>query len=54
MGGGSVIDTAKLIKALYNYSNQAKDLIIGKVNFINNYIKIIAIPTTAGSGSEAT
>ena len=54
VGGGSVIDTAKLIKALYNYSNQAKDLIIGKVNFINNYIKIIAIPTTAGSGSEAT
>lgn len=54
VGGGSVIDTAKLIKALYNYSDKAKDLIKGKVKFINNYIKIIAIPTTAGSGSEAT
>ena len=51
VGGGSAIDTAKCIKALCK-SNVSAD------TFINEYsdtgIPFVAVPTTAGTGSEST
>jgi phosphonopyruvate decarboxylase len=41
IGGGSTIDVAKAIKLFYNKKN-------------NQIVPLVAVPTTAGSGSEAT
>lgn len=56
IGGGSSIDLAKAVSALYEYKNgDILDLIKNKLYFDNsNPIPIIAIPTTAGTGSECT
>ena len=54
IGGGSVIDMAKAIKFYANYFNTPnKDFFI-KENKLANKIPIIAVPTTAGTGSEET
>lgn len=53
-GGGSVIDMAKLIKALYANISKSDFLVKGLSDIIDPSIPIIAIPTTAGSGSEST
>jgi len=57
LGGGSVIDTAKVIWAMYEYPDYTLD----NINFNNpelfdfaNKAKFIAIPTTSGTGSETT
>jgi alcohol dehydrogenase class IV len=54
IGGGSVIDMAKCINAFQ--SNETNDIIdLVKTNAIKNKgVPLLAIPTTAGSGSEAT
>ena len=54
VGGGSVIDMAKSINLLATQTDNPKKYITGqkKVNKCNK--KLIVIPTTAGSGSEAT
>ena len=54
VGGGSVIDTAKLIKGFFNAEGKEAELLKGDYNVIDSNIPIIAIPTTAGSGSEST
>lgn len=51
VGGGSAIDVAKCIK-LYSRMNESSNLL--KQSIISNDIKLIAVPTTAGTGSEAT
>lgn len=51
LGGGSSIDVAKCIKAFSNISNEF-DFLENKYNY--NNIKLISIPTTAGTGSEST
>lgn len=51
VGGGSSIDIAKCIKL---YSNMNTDENYLKQPIVPNDIKLIAIPTTAGTGSEAT
>lgn len=56
IGGGSVIDTAKLLKAFLggNQSiHEALDQAQTK-DFCPSSLPLIAVPTTAGSGSEAT
>lgn len=50
VGGGSAIDTAKCIK-LFAKLDQNKDYL--NQAFVDSDIPFIAIPTTAGSGSEA-
>lgn len=50
-GGGSTIDVAKCIKAFYSLDNEL-DFLENKYKY-NNIIHI-AIPTTAGTGSEST
>ena len=54
VGGGSVLDTAKLIKAFYSSDGNELNIAVGKDKVIDPGIPVIAIPTTAGSGSEAT
>lgn len=53
VGGGSVIDTAKLVAATLWDRRDAESLAgIGKVG--RRPISLVCIPTTAGTGSEAT
>ena len=54
VGGGSVLDMAKLIKACFNKPDEIEEIIKGSKNIINPRISLVAIPTTAGSGSEST
>ena len=54
VGGGSVLDMSKLIKATFQQTSQIEEIIKGISKPLDNNIPIIAIPTTAGSGSEAT
>lgn len=54
VGGGSAIDVAKCIKL---YSNQTRDGRNGSwltAEYVPNEIPFLAMPTTAGTGSEAT
>lgn len=51
VGGGSAIDVAKCIKL---YANMPSEELYLKQEIIPNHIPLIAVPTTAGTGSEAT
>ena len=51
VGGGSAIDTAKCIKL---FSNMRSDVNYIEQKIVPNAIPFLAIPTTGGSGSEAT
>jgi alcohol dehydrogenase len=51
VGGGSVIDMAKLIRFYYSYRSELK---LSNYILKNKLVPLIAIPTTAGTGSEAT
>lgn len=51
VGGGSAIDVAKCIKLYFNMDSSCNYL---KQEIITNDTKLLAIPTTAGTGSEAT
>ena len=54
VGGGSVIDAAKTINVLAANKRSSKDYVSGKSKIQNKGKTLIAIPTTSGSGSEAT
>lgn len=60
IGGGSAIDLAKAISAfnnqLYNdkYTIEKITELIVKKEYNNDFIDIVSIPTTAGTGSEVT
>jgi len=54
VGGGSVMDMAKLIKAFYSAPDKTKELARGELVMTDPGIPMILVPTTAGSGSEAT
>ncbi|MBR5191973.1 MAG: phosphonoacetaldehyde reductase [Clostridia bacterium] len=51
VGGGSAIDTAKCIK-LFSAGDKNTDLV--RCEYKDTKIPLVAIPTTAGTGSEAT
>lgn len=51
IGGGSVIDMAKLIRYAFSYRG---DIITGDVTKTKELIPLIALPTTAGTGCEST
>jgi alcohol dehydrogenase class IV len=54
-GGGSVIDTAKAVGILASHPGmQWEDLQWGRSTIQNSALPVIAIPTTAGTGSEVT
>ena len=54
LGGGSSIDIAKLIGLISVQDSNTMDLILGNQSFTKDACPLIAIPTTAGTGSEAT
>ena len=54
VGGGSPIDVAKSINLLSLNSESAKQYITGKSQILQAGKPFVAIPTTSGSGSEAT
>lgn len=55
VGGGSVIDMAKIIVALSKQaSKDYPDLVKSSSQLVDNNVNFIAIPTTAGTGSETT
>ncbi len=57
MGGGSALDTGKAIAALLTNTGELQDYleVIGKGQALENpSVPFIAIPTTAGTGSEVT
>ena len=51
VGGGSAIDVAKCIKL---FSGMTDDKLYLEQEYRHNNVKLIAIPTTAGTGSEST
>jgi alcohol dehydrogenase class IV len=51
IGGGSVLDTAKLIRFLHSYKGNVTENIFTKQH---DLLPLIVLPTTAGTGSEAT
>jgi alcohol dehydrogenase class IV len=54
LGGGCVIDYAKLANALHDIKNLKKKIKSGTLKPSSKKTKILAIPTTAGSGAEVT
>jgi alcohol dehydrogenase class IV len=54
VGGGSSIDMAKLINAIAHQQHNPFDLVTGKESITGKGLPLIAVPTTSGSGSEAT
>ncbi len=52
IGGGSPMDAAKAIALVATQNIKQEDLFCGK--YSDNIMPIIAVPTTAGTGSEAT
>ncbi len=53
LGGGSSIDAAKVVSFLARNQGVVKDY-VGMSVFKNDPVPVIAIPTTAGTGSEVT
>lgn len=52
VGGGSVLDMAKLLRFFYSYGDR-ETLILGTQKY-RELIPLITVPTTAGTGSEVT
>ena len=54
VGGGSVMDMAKLILAFYRGEGNLHEIVTGGRKAADPGINFVAAPTTAGSGSEST
>src|SRR5690606_10006136 len=54
VGGGSAIDMAKLVSALSPQKDPPLDILRGEKSLTRAAVPVIAVPTTAGTGSEAT
>lgn len=54
IGGGSSMDTAKIVSLLLTNNTGLRELVKGKVPIKRRGVPTLMIPTTAGTGSEAT
>lgn len=54
IGGGSAMDTAKIVALLITNEVELRDLVKGKGKIIRRGVPTLMVPTTAGTGSEAT
>ena len=54
IGGGTAIDLAKLTSIFSSNKGEIMDYITGISSFSERGCKVVAIPTTSGSGSEST
>lgn len=54
VGGGSVLDMAKLIGILSAQDSSPGDIVLGRKKIRKIGAPVIAVPTTAGTGSEVT
>ncbi len=54
IGGGSVIDFAKVLSGLFKNEVNLREILGVPEAFENDTVPLVAIPTTAGSGSEVT
>ena len=54
LGGGTAIDLAKLIGTLAAQEHSARQIVTGRAHIERKGPPLIAVPTTSGTGSEAT
>lgn len=54
LGGGSVLDTAKIVAAILGSRMTDAAALIGKPELIKAVVPLIAIPTTVGTGSDSS
>lgn len=54
VGGGSAIDMAKLLALCVTQEAKAEEIVTGAASIDRPSAPVIAVPTTAGTGSEAT
>jgi 4-hydroxybutyrate dehydrogenase len=54
VGGGSVLDVAKLVALLATHAGTVRDYVGRREPFTRPAAPLVAIPTTAGTGSEAS
>ncbi|WP_166824477.1 phosphonoacetaldehyde reductase [Thalassoroseus pseudoceratinae] len=54
LGGGTAIDLAKMIAVLADSSDDIRDVILGTASVVSRSTPLLVIPTTSGTGSEAT
>ncbi len=54
LGGGSAIDTAKAVCVLSKNQGPVDEYLCGKTKIVGRGVPLIAIPTTAGTGTEVT
>lgn len=54
IGGGSAMDTAKIVSLLLTNDVELRDLVKGKGQITRRGVPTLMVPTTAGTGSEAT
>ena len=54
VGGGSVLDYAKIANVLTNNQNLNQEISNSSYKIKKKFTKLVAIPTTAGSGAEVT